>query len=543
MNKRGKQSFIAGALTSTAGIFISKAIGLFYIVPFTAIATENNMFFYSQAYTYYEVLLNISAAGFPFAIAAMVAKYSNKNDYKTVMLIRRLAMSIMLLTGFIAAVFFILFSSQIASNALGSEATINDIEKLKNTFMLLSLAIVVVPFLSVFRGFYQGLKELKVYAVSQVIEQIVRVSALLIFSFILVRILQFDSIFSIYVAVLSTSLAALSAVIYYLFFDRKHIGIIKRNAETQQGESVEKKEVIKEMLLFGLPYLVASFLGNSMSIVNNTFFMNAVNATKDNYENFKLILGIMQVQANKITSIPQVLAIGFSAGIVPYLTISLEKKDWHDLQKNVKECLATVLYVGMPLFLCILMFAGPIYYIMYGDHNLDLGRTILMWSSPIAITSTLSTITTSMMMTLRLRRNSLLYLLVGFIIKFLSFFLMIRTFGYIGALTSTVLASITIIYFNLRCINKTYFVNYKNLLKLCFKIFVSLCAMAITIIILNNIGINLVVYSRFTAALILAFYGIISITVFVFISNYLGLPKELFNLDLKELFSKIVKKQ
>ena len=70
-----KQSFIAGSLTSSAGIFVSKLIGLFYIIPFKAIAGQENMVFYSSAFTYYNVLLQISSAGLPFAIAAMVAKY------------------------------------------------------------------------------------------------------------------------------------------------------------------------------------------------------------------------------------------------------------------------------------------------------------------------------------------------------------------------------------------------------------------------------------------------------------------------------------
>ncbi len=82
MTKGKKQSLIAGALTSSAGIFISKALGLLYVVPFTAIAGEANMSF-CVAYGYYDILLSICSAGIPFAVAAMVAKYSNNEDYKT----------------------------------------------------------------------------------------------------------------------------------------------------------------------------------------------------------------------------------------------------------------------------------------------------------------------------------------------------------------------------------------------------------------------------------------------------------------------------
>lgn len=542
MTSRKKQSFIAGALTSTAGIFISKALGILYIVPFTAMATESNMFFYSQAYTYYEILLNVCAAGFPFAIAAMVAKYANKNDFKTVMLIRKLSMSLMLLTGFLAAIIFVCFSAPIAMNALGSEATAGDVQKLQTAFIILSFAVILVPFLSVFRGFYQGLKELKVYAVSQVVEQGVRVGVLLGGGAFLIYVLQMDSIYAIYMAVLSTSIAALAAILFYFYFDRKHISDLKKAAHFQMKDSETKKDLFIEMLLFGLPYVATAFLGNSMSIVNNAFFMNAVKATPATYEQYKLILGIMQVQANKLTSIPQVLAIGFSAGIVPYLTVSLENKDWKELQQNITDCLGTVLYIGMPLFFCLLVLAGPIYYVMYGGAHLKVGTEVLMWSSPIAITGTLSPICSSIMMTLRLRKKSLFYLLIGFVIKVISFFILIDLFGYSGAITSSILTSLVVIFLNLRIIKKDYHVSYRVVGNQLLRIIVCLAGMLVGFTILNLMGLNPVYYSRFTALILLGMYGIAGLVIYYFISDKLKLPQSIFKTSGKEIVMRFIKK-
>ena len=58
-------------------------------------------------------------------------------------------------------------------------------------------------------GFYQGLKDLKVYAESQVIEQMARVAALLWAWCAVVYVLHLPRIFAIYMAVLSTSIGAL----------------------------------------------------------------------------------------------------------------------------------------------------------------------------------------------------------------------------------------------------------------------------------------------------------------------------------------------
>ena len=37
-NNFAKQSIVAGGLTSTAGIFLSKVMGILYVVPFSAMA-------------------------------------------------------------------------------------------------------------------------------------------------------------------------------------------------------------------------------------------------------------------------------------------------------------------------------------------------------------------------------------------------------------------------------------------------------------------------------------------------------------------------
>lgn len=542
MTKRQKQSFIAGALTSTAGIFISKAMGLLYTVPFTAMATEGNMFFYSQAYTYYELLLNICTAGFPFAIAAMVAKYANKDDFKTVMLIRKLSMSLMFISGLVVAVIFASISGPLAQNALGSSGTAADIKTLQITFMILSIAVVLVPFLSVFRGFYQGLKELKVYAVSQVIEQFTRIATLLILSAICVYLFKLNSIFAIYMAVFSTSIAALFAIFYYYRFDRKNIGDLNRAARYQEKEAVSSKELIKEMLLFGLPYLLAAILGNSMSIVNNAFFMNAMKATPETYEEYKLILGIIQFQCNKLTSIPQVLAIGFSAGIVPYLTVSFENRNWKELQKNVLDCLDTVLYIGMPLFMCLLSLAEPIYFVMYGDANLALGAEALRWSSPIAIMGTLSPICSAMMMTLRLRRKSLFYLFIGFIVKFVSFFPLIKYFGYSGAITSSILTSVVVIFLNLQLIQNKFHVRYTRTFKRLFRICLGLLAMNGSFVLLRLLGLNIVECGRVLGVFVLALYGIVGLGVYYFATSCLKLPQAIFGVSGKRLLKKILRR-
>ena len=135
-NKKS-QSLMIATLTSSFGIFISKTLGLIYYSPLSSFAGEANMAFYSIAYTYYDLLLKISSAGIPFAIAALVAKYVAREDYKTALVVKKLGISIVMGISFLSAIVFIFSSSMIARQSLGNLATESDINNLKNLFMIL----------------------------------------------------------------------------------------------------------------------------------------------------------------------------------------------------------------------------------------------------------------------------------------------------------------------------------------------------------------------------------------------------------------------
>ncbi len=540
--KRVRQSFIAGSLTSSAGIFLSKAIGLFYVVPFTSLATENNMVFYSSAYTYYNVLLQICSAGLPFAIAAIIAKYVEREDYKTVMLVRKLSTGILSVSGFLMMMIFACVSGPLSRSILGAGSSDMDIQRMQTTFIILSVALFLVPVLYSYRGFYQGLKDLRVYANSQVIEQFARVIFLLGAGWFVVRVLKMDSIWAVYMAVTATSIAAITAIIYYVRYDRRNIGKYRRAAREQTTEPVDHKQLAKELLAFGFPYLISSIFGNSQTLINTNFFIPVMTSQGMDQQTAQLLYGIIQVQCDKITSIPQVLGIGFSSGVVPYMTVSYEQHNYKELNKNIRECLDTVFYIGLPICFMIFALARPIYYVMYGGANLDYGADALAWSSLLALATTITPICSSMMMTLHLRKESIFYLFVGFVVKCISFYPLLKYTGYSGAITSSVLCSVVIIYLSLAKISNRFGVSYAKTAARVFKMLLCCIAMNGVFALLNLAGFTFSESSRAVALLQLAGVGILGAFSYAITSSILKLPQAIFHMPLGNLVKRLLKK-
>lgn len=529
---------ILGALTSSAGIFITKLLGLFYMTPFTALAGDENLVYYSYAYGVYQNLLNISLAGLPYAIATLIAKYYLKEDYKSIKFIKQLSQGIMMGFGFLACAIIILGINPISRYITPAGISIEDLQKTKNVLIIISLAFFTVPILSGIRGYFQGLKDFRLYSVSQVIEQISRITFLLSVSFIAVRIFRQDGIYAIYGAVASAFISSLIAIVHIYYTRKKVMKEYDDLAAKQTAKTQSHLYLARELLSFSVPYLISTILGNSLSIVNSTFFSRAMDRAGYAAETTMLLYSMLLVTCDKLTSIPHFLVTGYSSAIVPYVTTSYEKGDHRQLNKYIIDAIDSVTYLGLPICFFLFAIGTEIYYVMYGGSNFILGGQVLRWASISALFGTVSPIITALAMATRLRKQNLTFMLIGFIVKLATFFPLIRWFGYPGAVISSALCSGVIMGLNMYAIYKNYHVDYKPTLQRLSKMAIGLVGMVIVFRVLNLLGLKVVDQKRIVALFELAFYGVFGLLAYVAVTSYFHVPEEIFHIqDYKNVFS------
>ena len=541
MNDRQKHSLILGGLTSSAGVFISKAIGILYVTPFTMLATAENLSYYARAYNVYEIVLNVSIAGLPFAIATMVAKYTLKGQFKTVLLVRKLSTAILALMGFVAMIFLLLAAQPIAQFSVSGAADSLEVIRTRNVMMIMALAVFTVPLLNSYRGFYQGLKELKIYSFSQVLEQITRVSFLLGIGFLLVYILKFDAIWAVYAAIMSTSLSAVSSIVYFAIKDRKHLVEIKQKAKESDEVLTNQKEILKEMFYFSIPFLLNVFLNNSNNTINLLFFNKAMLMHGASLPEADLYYSMVMFTTNKLTSIPQVVAPGFITAIIPYVTTAFENKDLKQMQKHVLDSVETVFYITLPLAYFLFGISTEIYYVMYGADSLAMGGEVLRYNSITGILFNLAAISNALMMALRLRKQNLLISFGGVLLKFALFVPMIVWFGYKGSIYSNAINQLVLFLINMYLIKLNYKVHYKRTVRRVIFMFFGLMAMQLSFFALNAVGLHVIDQGRFIALIELGIYGVVGVIVYLITTSYFRLPQKILNLDLKKLMMKLRK--
>lgn len=548
MNKESmKHSLLIGALTSSFGIFISKLLGLFYYSPLSSLAGESNMVFYSVAYTYYDLLLQVSQAGIPFAIATLVAKYMLKEDYKSVMLIKKMGTSIIMGLSAVVAFVFVLISEPLARQSLGVSAPAEDIANLKALFLILAVAVILVPLLSSLRGYVQGLKRLDIYASSQVLEQFARVFTILFVGYIAVVIFKLKSIYAIFIAIAAASVGAIVAYLFTVHFSKEDEKHIKELAKTQNNDPyLTAKEACIEILTLGVPFVVISFLGTAGPLVNTTYFMDYI--TKVNgpsvYESAKLSAGILQANIAKISNIPSVLALGFGSGMVPYLAETLESGNYRKLSNQINQILDTTSFILIPMVAMFLFFARDIYYIMYGNSNLDLGTSLFQVSTIQILLGTIAPIFSSMMMSLKLRKNAIITLIASFVIKFITFFPLVKWFGAYGMIYSSGLYYILQIGMYFYFLKSEFDIKIHNTIRRTIKITICSLIMVIPSVIIHGL-LHFTYTSRVLDIVLMMPLGIIMVVVYYLTTTYIRLPQAIFHvkdLSVKTLIRRFVKR-
>lgn len=535
------QSIIAGGLISSAGIFFAKFIGLFYAVPYnTLLGSEANIAYYGVAFQIYSYLLNICVAGFPFAIATLIAKYSTRGDYQTSLLIKKLSSSLMMLFGFGMMLIVILFSGQLAGLVLPK--TGNNIATMQTVLILISFALFLVPVLSSIRGFYQGLKHMEVYALSQVLEQIARVVFLLTASAIAVYALHMERVWALYFGVISASIAAILAIIHIKFYDRKQMKKIRQMARTQTiCPNKDKQEILKELVFIAFPYLIVAILGYSDTIINTMFLNKGLEAFGNSKSEILLISGTINFGVLKLMSIPMILAPGFSSAIIPHITTALTQKNFKLVRKNVRDCVDIVLFIGLPISFCLFVYAKPLCDILFppeNPKNLAMCAEILSWFSIEAFLNTLGPIFTALLMAVGLRKLNIRNLAIMVIIKFSIAFPLLKYFGYKGIVISSIISMGLFILLDAYALSSHYKISWKYTFHKLIVILFGMLAIYIVALLCDWIGLKGYGAGKVISLIQLAINGTLAMVAYFSITYMFHIPQTIFKLDLSKLFRK-----
>ncbi len=161
-NGRKSQSFLKGAMVLGSSMIIVKLMGMIYKILLSNQYGGVGTGLFNSAYALYNPLFMLSTAGFPIAISRMVSESITKKRYRDVKQIHRISVPIFVIAGCICFLAMV----------LGSFIYIKLIHADNAIFALLCLSPTIFfgCLMSIYRGYFEGMRNMVPTAISEIIE-------------------------------------------------------------------------------------------------------------------------------------------------------------------------------------------------------------------------------------------------------------------------------------------------------------------------------------------------------------------------------------
>ena len=174
MAERKKQSLLNGAIILVLSTLVVKVIGLCFKMPLGSMLGLVGYGYFTSVYAIYTPIYSISMAGLPIAVSRMVAEDVALNRYREARMTLKTARKIFLLVGTAGTLLMVIISIPYA-------AFISDIRNLP-AMIAVAPSIFFCCYVSAYRGYYEGLRNMIPTAISQVIEALGKLVIGLVFA-------------------------------------------------------------------------------------------------------------------------------------------------------------------------------------------------------------------------------------------------------------------------------------------------------------------------------------------------------------------------
>ncbi|WP_018664027.1 putative polysaccharide biosynthesis protein [Heyndrickxia acidiproducens] len=432
-------NLLRGTFILTLGTIISKVLGLFYVIPFDAIVGGSGPeALYQFGYVPYNIFISISTAGVPLAVAKYVAKYNALEEYAVSRKLFRSSVYLMLATGFLSFLAMYIFAPYFTEMVMAGNDNAQQFSKADVTTVIraVSFALIIIPVMSLIRGFFQGHQSMGPSAVSQVVEQIVRILFMLVGAYIVLHVLHGSIVTAISAATFAAFVGGIAGLIILIWYWKKRKPGLDKMLEQDKGTmQVSVWSMYKEIIISALPFVFVGIANSLYQMVDQLTVKRAMEAIHMG-KIWETQLGILNFQSHKLVIIPVSLATAFSMTLVPMITEAFSKGRRDLLVRSVDQTLQVLLFITIPAAMGMSILAKPIFAIFYNvDHAVSV--SVLSNYAPVAILFSLYSVTAAIMQGINEQRWTVLSLLVGILLK-LSFNIpLIKIFGINGAVYAT----------------------------------------------------------------------------------------------------------
>lgn len=432
MEAKKYQAFWRGAIILTVASFVTKVLSAFYRIPYQNIAGDIGFYIYQQIYPFYGFCLILATYGFPIIISKMVAERLEQGRRKEAEEI--ICVSFWFLLGIGSIGFFTLFFG-----AHTIALVMGDIQLYK-LLRVISFSFLLMPFLSVARGYFQGFNEMMPTAVSQVMEQSVRVSIIVLLSLFLMAH-GFD-LYTVGAGAMFGSVAGglIGMIVLFLYMRQDFKSIF-----LQRWKRIRNKKAMIRMLFWqGIGICVSNLVLIFIQMADSLSFYTLLIHAGEPAEIAKMLKGVYD-RSIPLMQLGTVVTTSFSLSLIPLITAARERGDYAFIREKVKLAIKITIVIGLAAAVGLACIIKPTNTMLFENSN---GSGVLAILAISILFSSLSITTASILQGLGQTLKPALFVVLGSCLKLVLNYILMPYIGIAGAAIATLLALLSIVLLN-----------------------------------------------------------------------------------------------
>lgn len=515
-----KNSFVEGTIVAYIAILLTKVLGAIYVIPFYKIIGTNGGVLYGYAYNIYNLFLNISTSGIPTAVAIIISEYNALKMFNEREHTYKLANKLIATISFIAFLVMFIFAKQLALFYIGDLSGGNSIDNVVLVIRVISLCLLVVPFLSVTRGYLQGNKYVSISSFSQLLEQVARIVVVLIGSYVAINVLNLGVPIGVSVALFGTVFGAFVAFMFLKYKIRKNRDELLRDVDKSKKLNITTFALCKKIIYLAIPIIIIAITQNIYEMVDLKFILKGLYMIGFDASTCELLGSIIVTWTPKICMIINALALGLCNSVIPFIVEDFVKGNLNSVNSKFNQAINTILFVAVPLSLFIITFKNNVYYLFYGESNY--GGVVLAMMSLVSITFSISLVINMILQGMKKHKMVYINTVAGLIINAcldIPMILLLNKIGfypYLGTLFATFIGQLVAISLVLLSLKKEYKFHYRDIFKTFSKMIFPLVSMIIVLFILSRFVSN---SGNYLIRIIkLGICGILSVGTYLFVA-------------------------
>ncbi len=355
-------SFARGATLLVAASLASRLLGGLARIPLTRLLGGEGMGLFQMAFTIYGMAITFAVTGLSVAVSRTVAEWVARREYREAGRVLGVAMLLGLATG---GAFWLALdrgAAYIAAGFLGDA-------RAAAALRAIAPAILPVSLISAYKGYFQGYQDMVPTSGAQVLEQVVRVTAMIA----LVCAFRAGGVErAVAGAAFGNTIGAVASLLFLLavaagWGRERGRG---RGREREAGSAFRLPpstgQVAGRLLGVAFPVTIGAAIMPLMDAIQTFLIPHRLQAAGLDPEQATYFYGQLHGMAYPLAGLPAIVASAVAVALVPAITDALEKGLMDQVRGRTFSALRLTLLLSLPATAGLVVLAGPINDMLFG---------------------------------------------------------------------------------------------------------------------------------------------------------------------------------